>query len=141
MGKSAAATLRQRLRLAKDAANKYPKSFDGVHELRMMNDKMEAATLMNVNDLSHLPTVRFNAAVYEDVGRFIEAWELLFRARAVLRVRGHVRLGGGRSSLVDGKVIWRMRTYLTVQTPDETVIVPLKRVNHLRALTFTVGPA
>lgn len=95
-----------------------------------------------LNDLSHLPTVRFHAVVHEDVGRRIEAWELLFKTRAVLRVRGQVRLGGGRGpTLVEGKVVRRMRTYMTVQTNEETLIVPLKKVNQLCVLTFAVGPA
>jgi len=94
-----------------------------------------------VNDLSHLPTVRFDAVSHDDVSRRLEAWELLFRARPVLRVRGQVYLGGGRHVMLDyGRVLRRMRTYLLVETADGPVNVVLKLSSNLRKITYTVGP-
>jgi hypothetical protein len=94
-----------------------------------------------VNDLSHLPTVRFDAVCYDDVTKRLDAWELLFRARAVLRVRGQVCLGGGRHVMLDyGRVLRRMRTYLLVETADGPVHVVLKLSSNSRKITYTVGP-
>lgn len=95
-----------------------------------------------VNDLSHLPTVRFDASSYDDVSRHISAWALLFRAFPVLRARGRVSLGGWRHAFLDyGRVVARMRTYLTVETPEGNVVVPMRRATNVTALTYTVGPA
>jgi hypothetical protein len=95
-----------------------------------------------VSDLSHLPSVRFQAASYDEVSRHLAAWKLLFRARPVLRARGHVSLGGGRHVLLNyGRVLVRRRSYMTVEGPGpENVVVPTKRGPNLRAVSFTVGP-
>ncbi len=95
-----------------------------------------------VSDLSYLPAVRFQAASYDEVSRHLAAWELLFRARPVLRARGHVSLGGGHHILLNyGRVLVRKRTYMTVEGPgSDSVVVPMKGPN-LRAVSFTVGPA
>ena len=93
------------------------------------------------NDLSHLPTVRFQASSFDDVSKRINAWELLFKAKAVLRVRGHAVLGGGQRALVDGRVVRRMRSYLTVEAAGLTHVVLTRKPSSYDVFTITVGQA